>query len=210
MSLGLRQLVILLVGSLCIVMGDFSSAQAQEIRSTWETKKVLVINTNGSVTDQLDSSKRFFAIGTSEWYVKYEQQNGSSYTPVYEETWKLPALPDCYRPAGRAACKPGGTLAKNYLWGLATSFFGGNAGYPQSWTFEELAPTDPRLYTSASDHARGPAMLSGVNSDNIHNIVGTGSYGWSHARFHNGDRGGFVWSGVMMPLKWDVTGVVYD
>lgn len=185
-------------------------ASAQEIKAKWETKKVLVINTNGYGGGELETTKRQFVIGPSEWYVKYERQvPGGGYTPIYEETWKLPALPDCYRSVGRAACQPGGALVRNYLWGLAVSD-SGNYGDPQNWTFQEQDPLATSLFSNISNKSRGSAVLGGKDNGNSHGVVATGTYGWSHARYCNCDRGGFVWSGVMIPLRWDITGVNYE
>jgi hypothetical protein len=202
--------LIFLLGIVVFSVAGIAPVSAQDIRSTWQTKKVLVVNTNGYGGGELETTKRQFVIGPSEWYVKYERQvTGGNYTPIYEETWKLPALPDCYRSGGRAACQPGGALVNNYLWGLATSF-SGFPNDPQNWTFQEQDPLTTSLFTNISNKARGSAVLGGKNSDNSHNVVATGTYGWSHARYFNGDRGGFVWSGVMIPLRWDVTGVNYE
>lgn len=202
--------IALVVLTLCVSLSFALPARAQEIRATWQTKKVLTINTNGYGGGELETTKRLFAIGPSEWYVKYERQaTGGTYSPIYEETWKIPTLPDCYRVSGRTACQPGGALVKNFLWGLAVSN-SGNFSDPQRWTFQEADISNSALFTNVSDKVRGSAVLGGKDSGNIHNVIATGSYGWSHARYFNGDRGGFVWSGVMMPLKWDITGVNYE
>ncbi len=202
--------LLLAAGAIFLSLSNVATVNAQDISSTWQTKKVLVVNTNGYGGGELETTKRQFVIGPSEWYVKYERQaSGGNYTPIYEETWKLPALPDCYTSAGRAACQPGGALVNNYLWGLATSY-SDYPNDPQRWSFQELEPLNPGLFSNISSHVRGSAVLGGKNSDNSHNVIATGTYGWSHARYCNCDRGGFVWSGVMIPLRWDVTGVSYE
>lgn len=172
------------------------------IKSYWEATQLLTIDTNGVLWRELGKSKRYFAIGPGEWKVVMKEVQGADEVDVYEETWSLPSMPNCYQNPS-SNCGPT-TGAENFLWSLGWET--GRDTTPRSWTFTLKPPGDAELFKVNNDRAFGQGSIGGADETNIHAIVTNGSYGWMHARFDEADAGGVVTAGSMIPLKWVVTG----
>jgi hypothetical protein len=176
-----------------------SAQTAPDVVEDWRATKVLTIDTQGNVGNELGRSKRNFAIGPGEWTVSYSESG----IEKYRETWTLPSMPNCY--ADAASCSPGGANASKFIWGLVCDTSVANCP-ARTWTFGLMNPDDAALFIRDNGRACGQGTISGKDDRNIHNISLMGAYGWVHGRYDVGGRGGFVWAGFLLPTEWRVSG----
>lgn len=181
--------------SLLLIAPGVGSA-AVPTHTVWQATKLLTINVNNNPGTELGTTKKKFAIGPGEWQVTYEENA----VVKYISTWKLPALPDCYR--NYALCGASSQMARDYLWAAA---FEDDRAH-NSWTFELINPNATELFVQNHNYAWGQGVLGGINNSNTNNISTTGIYGWAHGKYENGDGGTIMKSGAMIPLRWRVEG----
>lgn len=180
---------------------QISAQGSPDVVEDWRATKVLTINTQGNVGNELGRSKRDFAIGPGEWRVTYSENNDVKYA----EDWRMPVMPNCYSDA--PSCSPGGAHASKFIWGLVCDT--DVASCPaRTWTFGLMNPDDPALFIRDNGRAWGQGTISGKDGRNIHNLSLMGAYGWVHGRYNVGGRGGFVWAGFLLPTEWRVSGEI--
>lgn len=172
--------------------------------ANWTATNVLAINTNNLPIAYNDTSSRtWMAIGVSGWHVDY--LSGS--TKIASEDWSAPD-PVCYK--SMSTCVPGGANAGSYLYGIVSEY---NMTQYLNMTIQSISPTDSRLYDTSSVNPRfqGPGAVGQTNSSsNIEGFYTSGAYGWAAgAVTGNASRDYRTAVGVMIPLKWTVSGTLY-
>lgn len=176
--------------------------------TTWTATRVLTVDSSGGWANVAPMQN--VPIGVSEWQVTgVDTTTGSQ---LFTETWKVPTASDIvFNPANRTTTGTGFNPAEWLFAGHVGVFGdtpnGGRITY-KNQPVSILGPT----YTYERGNAKvgGNAIRCSSNSDS-NCLHARGAYGWEvyHALSNLGsERGRISASGLMMPLKWTVTGTV--
>ncbi|HSX42392.1 MAG TPA: hypothetical protein VLE93_03540 [Candidatus Saccharimonadales bacterium] len=188
--------------------------------ANWQATKLLAINTTNLVVGTSNTSTRkLFAIGPAEWQVTYKDGVLDPNTKICggvtlaTETWDAPTVPtNCYQNDGTACF-----ATNSYLFGLVAP--AGTPGINTNYStmgFSIVDSTNSGLSYKVGDNHRfvGPGAVGDTNQqDNIGGFYSSGAYGWIAGNFdgdaHNGGNDFTEAAGLMMPLKWNVSGTLY-
>ncbi len=182
----------------------------------WKATQVFAINTVAPylpVEFSNTSSRDWFAIGPSRWSVEYfDTSNGN--TLMARETWVAPT-PNCYYYGTpehsdiSSPCAPGNSNAGAFLYGIVSEY---KMRDYKNMSILSMNVDDPRLYNTDSVNPRfqGPGSVGETNqSDNIDGYTALGAYGWLAGKIGTAGRDTQVAAGIMMPLKWTVSGEIF-
>jgi|GEM_PF-6605407 len=216
----------LLLGVTLAVAGGFflagssgqKSALAQVVgtySADWQASKLFAIQTQNLPVEFNNTSPRdLFAYGVAEWKVDFYEGTGQGRTLMARETWTTPT-PNCYQygipefPAPESPCAPGQSNAGAYLYGIVSEY---KMRPYRRMTIEKVNVDDSRLYLSQGTNPRfaGPGAVAETNQDdNIDGFYSTGAYSWWAGKFGEAGRDAEMAGGIMLPLKWTVTGELY-
>lgn len=198
---------VLLIAGLMFVVAPRSEQQSQAAEnysSNWQATRVLTVESSGYFANVPAQEA---AIGVAEWRV-----DGNIGGTTYEETWTAPSVDGTvFNPVDRSTSGPGFNPSH---WLFASHIAQANDTPNQgrvTYRVKDLSFLN-NAYTYSFGQARvgGNAIRCASNSDS-NCLHARGSYGWEvyHAISNMGsDRGRVSASGVMMPLRWTVSGTI--
>lgn len=191
--------------------GSSARAQGSETyTTTWTATKLITVDSAGGWRD-VDILKDV-PIGVAEWQV--DARAGVGGAQLFSETWKVTANNEIlFNPEFQTTS---GTdfNASDWIFANHIAVFGDTPdGGKVRYKFQSPSTVLNPDYKYTKDQARvGGNGVKCKSTTDSNCLMSRGSYGWEvyHSVSNLGStRGRISASGVMMPLKWVVTGTIY-
>lgn len=174
--------------------------------ATWNATKLLTVESAGAWANV---AVQEIPIGVAQWHVSLI--NTETQNEISSETWTIPSIEGTvFNPATRTTTGAGFN-PQEWLFASHIGVFGNTPnGGKVTYRIRDLGFA-VNTYTYKFDKVRvgGNVIKCSTNTDS-NCLQMRGAYGWEvyHSLSSLGDRGRISASGAMMPLRWNVTGII--
>lgn len=211
----MTKMIFVLIGTSLLAVGAISGASnaraqgSETYTTTWTATKLITVDSAGGWRDV--GILRNVPIGVAEWQV--DARAGVGGAQLFSETWKVPADNEIlFDPATQNTTGTGFNQAE-WIFANHIAVFGDTPdGGKVRYKFQSPSILNPGYkYTKDNAKVGGNGVQCATTTDS-NCLMSRGSYGWEvyHSLSNLGSsRGRISASGVMMPLKWVVTGTIY-
>lgn len=201
-------LILIALAGFLFVSGNQSVSQAQSnLRYTtnWQAMELMTVESSGFFGN---IPPQEVAIGVAKWQVTGIEN--SSQRELFTEIWETPAFNGVFFTPSTQVMSGGNFNPSEWLF---ANHIGTNSGTPNggkvTYRVRDLNFLDANYRYSKNDAKVGGNAIKCASNSDSNCLHMRGAYGWEvyHALSNMGsERGRVSASGVLMPLKWKVTG----